>query len=301
VNADRLEGLYEQMLLIRRFEERVFELFEEGRIYGTTHGYIGQEANAVAVMSWLEERDVVVSNHRCHGHYLARTGNIQGLMAELMGKADGICGGRGGSQHLHDRNFYSNGVLGSTVPVAAGMALAELRKGTGAIGAVFIGDGTFGQGVLYETFNVISLWSVPLLVVVENNQYAQSTPLAVHFAGSFKQRAAAFGLSVGEVESTDVELISERCREAVQYVRGTQRPHVEVIHTFRLCAHSKGDDFRPPEEIEQRRQLDPLEIAGNRLAHTVRSSTDTRVAQRILDAVQAAAEAPFPSLTDDPS
>ena len=156
------------MLLVRCFEEKVLELFTRGELFGTTHTYIGQEANAVAVLNHLEERDIVFSNHRCHGHYLVRTGDAEGLFGEMMGKAEGICGGRGGSQHLCRDNFFSNGILGSTAPIAAGMTLAEKLKGSDAIGALFLGDGALGEGIVYETLNLISLWKIPLLIVVEN-------------------------------------------------------------------------------------------------------------------------------------
>jgi TPP-dependent pyruvate/acetoin dehydrogenase alpha subunit len=131
-----LNDFYYQMVLIRKFEERMLDLFSKGELFGTTHAYIGQEAGAVAVMNNLAKQDIVFSNHRCHGHYLARTGDVEGLMAELMGKEGGICGGRGGSQHLCKDNFYTNGVQGSIVPVAAGMAYAEKIKKTDAITAL---------------------------------------------------------------------------------------------------------------------------------------------------------------------
>src|SRR3954447_15860983 len=128
-----LHDLYERMLVIRRFEETVLEMFSAGELVGTTHAYIGQEAGAVGIIAHLDPaRDVVFSNHRCHGHYIAFTDDVEGLFAEVMGRADGVCGGKGGSQHLCRGNFYSNGVQGSIVPVAAGMALAEKVKGTGA-------------------------------------------------------------------------------------------------------------------------------------------------------------------------
>ena len=184
-----LARLYGRMVLIRRFEESLLELFSLGKLAGTTHTYVGQEANAVGVIDHLERgRDVIVSNHRCHGHYLAFTDDVDGLLGEVMGKASGVCGGKGGSQHLCSDGFYSNGVLGSTVPVATGMALAERERGSGAVTVAFIGDGTLGQGVVYESLNIASRWGLPLLVVVENNYYAQSTPSQLTLAGSIADR-----------------------------------------------------------------------------------------------------------------
>ena len=138
-----LERFYGQMYLIRRFEETLLELFAQGRLVGTTHTCIGQEANAVGVVRALDpQRDIVFSSHRCHGHYLAFTDDVLGLLCEVMGKAPGVCGGKGGSQHLCHGNFYSNGVQGSIVPVGTGMALAERERGSGAVTTVFLGDGT---------------------------------------------------------------------------------------------------------------------------------------------------------------
>ena len=186
-----LATLYGRMYFIRRFEETLLDLFAQGKLVGTTHTYIGQEANAVGIIDHLEpERDVIFSNHRCHGHYLAFTDDAFGLLSEVMGKATGTCGGKGGSQHLCRGNFYSNGVLGSIVPVATGIALAEKKKGTGAVSTVFLGDGTLGEGVTYESLNMASLWQLPVLFVVENNHYAQSTPVELELAGSIAARGA---------------------------------------------------------------------------------------------------------------
>jgi len=148
------EVYYAGLYRIRRFEETVLENFPKGVFFGTTHTYLGQEADAVGVLQQLQENDIVFSNHRCHGHFLAYGGDPRALFAELMGKATGVCGGRGGSQHLHWRNFYSNGVQGGIAPVAAGMALAEKLKSSGAVTVAFLGDGSLGQGVVYETLNM---------------------------------------------------------------------------------------------------------------------------------------------------
>ena len=169
--------LYRSLYLIRRFEETVLEEFPRGSFYGTTHTYIGQEADAVGVLNHIQADDIVVSNHRCHGHFLAYGGDIRALFAELMGKTTGVCGGRGGSQHLHWKNFYTNGILGGTVPIATGMALAEKFKESQAITINFLGDGAFGEGVVYESLNMASLWKAPILYVIENNSIAQSTPI----------------------------------------------------------------------------------------------------------------------------
>ncbi|HEY4717698.1 MAG TPA: thiamine pyrophosphate-dependent dehydrogenase E1 component subunit alpha, partial [Anaerolineales bacterium] len=184
-------GLYRQLFRIRRFEESVLDAFPTGAFYGTTHTYLGQEANAVGVLAHLNPGDLVFSNHRCHGHFIAYGGNMRALFAELMGKATGVCGGLGGSQHLHWRDFYSNGVLGSTAPVAVGASLAEKAKRSQALTVIFLGDGALGEGVVYESLNLASLWKAPILFVLENNYIAQTTPIELALAGSISARFAA--------------------------------------------------------------------------------------------------------------
>ena len=151
---------YAQLLGIRLFEQSLLDLFSTGALSGTTHTCLGQETVAVGVVSAIDRaRDIVFSNHRGHGHFLAYCGEAERLYLEILGKPGGVCGGRGGSQHLYFDNFYSNGVQGGIVPVATGMALAEKTKGTGAVAVVFLGDGTLGEGVVYESFNIASLSS----------------------------------------------------------------------------------------------------------------------------------------------
>src|SRR3990172_8139481 len=249
--ASELATFYERMYFIRRFEETLLDLFGQGKLVGTTHTYIGQEADAVGVVAHLDpERDVVFSNHRCHGHYLAFSDDAFGLLCEVMGKAPGVCGGKGGSQHLCKGNFYSNGVLGSIVPVATGIALAEKQKGAGAVTTVFLGDGTLGEGVSYESLNMASLWRLPVLFVVENNHYAQSTPVELELAGSIPARGAAFGIEVAELDTTDVAEIHEAASRAVARIREAGEPYFLVLHTYRFSPHSKGDDNRDPAESE---------------------------------------------------
>jgi len=290
-----LERLYAQMVLIRRFEERVLELFAAGELFGTTHCYIGQEANAVGIINHLAPRDIIFSSHRCHGHFLARTGKADLLMAELMGRATGLVGGRGGSQHICYENFYSNGVQGGIVPTATGMALAEKMQRTGAIATVFMGDGTLGEGLVYEAFNLASLWKAPILFVIENNRWSQSTPVEKQLAGSMLDRGRAFGIESGEIESTDAEELYSHFATIVSKVRQEQRPHLEVIHTYRLCHHSKSDDMRPADEIERYRQNEPLPKLRCRLDPKVADRLDEEAQSTVEQAVTWARQQPFPS------
>ena len=288
-----LAELYERMFFIRRFEESLLDLFAQGKLVGTTHTYIGQEANAVGIIDHLErERDVIFSNHRCHGHYLAFTDDAFGLLCEVMGKAPGVCGGKGGSQHLCNGNFYSNGVLGSIVPVATGIALAEKKKRTGAVSTVFLGDGTLGEGVTYESLNMASLWRLPVLFVVENNHYAQSTPVELELAGSIPARAAAFGVETAELETTDVHEIHETAGRAVARIRETGEPFFLVLDTYRYSPHSKGDDNRDPAEIAVRRERDPLTVAGARLDDGERARIEEACEGRLAETIAAAEGAP---------
>ena len=289
-----LATLYERMYFIRRFEETLLYLFSQGKLVGTTHTYIGQEANGVGVIDHLDpEVDVVFSNHRCHGHYLAFTDDAFGLLSEVMGRATGVCGGKGGSQHLCRGNFYSNGVLGSIVPVATGIALAEKAKGTGAVSTVFLGDGTLGEGVTYESLNIASLWTLPVLFVVENNHYAQSTPVELELAGSIPARAEAFGVETEALATTDVEVVHEAAGRAVARIRETGAPFFLVLDTYRFSPHSKGDDNRDPAEIEERRTRDPLLVAGARLGEDERRALEKACERRLAEVVEAAEAAPL--------
>ena len=186
--------LYERLYIIRRFEETLLENFPKGVFFGTTHTSLGQEADAVGVLSHLRQGDVVCSNHRGHGHFLAAGGDPRALFAELMGRATGVCGGRGGSQHLYRGDFYSNGVQGGITPVATGMALAEKHRRSGAVVIAFMGDGTLGEGVVYEALNMAALWEAPILYVLENNRIAQTTPTAATIGGDLTARGQAFGV-----------------------------------------------------------------------------------------------------------
>lgn len=235
-------------------------LFSEGKLNGTVHTCVGQEFSALAFAGQLKKKDFVFSNHRCHGHYIAFTGDVKGLIAELLGKASGTCGGIGSSQHLCNNNFFSNGIQGGIVPVSAGYALGNKLRKNGAIGLVYIGDGTLGEGTLYETMNIISKWEIPLLIVCENNFYAQSTPQGVNLAGDIRARAEAFGIKTFKGHTSAPEQLMDDARTAIEYVRNEAKPCFFLVETFRLNPHSKGDDDRPAEEIQSYRDKDYLTI-----------------------------------------
>lgn len=282
-------ALYRRLVLIRRFEETILAEYRRGAFSGTTHTYLGQEANAVGVISNLQPDDIVVSNHRCHGHFLAYGGDPRALFAELMGRSTGVCGGRGGSQHLHWRNFYSNGILGSTMPLAAGIALAEKMQARSTVTVVFAGDGALGEGSVYESFNFASLWGAPLLIVIENNHIAQTTPTPLALAGSIAARLVAFGIPVTELDTSDTIEISAAARGLIDAVRAAQHPHALILNTVRFGPHSKSDDTRPAEEVDaMRRTRDPLTIHAARLTADERDSIEDEVASLVRSAFETA-------------
>ena len=290
---DSRARLYEQMLTIREFETVLLDKFSTGVFPGTTHTSLGQEANAVGVLNNAAENDVVVSNHRCHGHFLAYGGDPQALFAELMGKPSGICGGVGGSQHLHWRNFYSNGIQGGTVAMATGMAMAEKQAGSGALVFDFLGDGTLGEGIVYECLNMASLWSLPILYIVENNHIAQTTPDKAAIAGTIPDRFTAFGIPVTLLDSYDVVKIQDEARKLVREVRRENAPRALVIETARLGTHSKGDDTRSAEELNVLWILrDPVEFHGLFLDERDRWEIQKRVMSKIEMAFETALSMP---------
>jgi TPP-dependent pyruvate/acetoin dehydrogenase alpha subunit len=289
--------LYRSLYRIRCFEETLLTNFPRGIFFGTTHTYLGQEANAVGVISNIQDTDIIFSNHRCHGHFLAYGGDLHGLFAELMGRATGVCGGRGGSQHLHWRNFFSNGVQGGIVPIATGMALAEKYKHTEAVTIAFLGDGTLGEGVIYEAFNLASLWSAPILYVLENNRIAQTTPIELSVAGDIADRFKAFGIPASELDSSDILEILPIAGILLAEVRQNSSPRALILNTCRFGPHSKSDDTRDPESVSRMRQeRDPIQIHASRLNTAERTSIEAEIEEEVAAAFLQASNDPFPTL-----
>lgn len=298
---DNLE-LYRSLFRIRRFEETVLENFKRGIFSGTTHTCLGQEANAVGILSNFQPEDIVFSSHRCHGHFLAYGGDMRALFAELMGRSTGVCGGRGGSQHLHWNGFYSNGIQGGIVPVATGMALAEKQKKNGVIAAAFLGDGTMGEGVVYEALNMASLWKAPILYVVENNRIAQTTPISIALAGDICARFTAFGIPASQIDTRDVLEIRAASEFLLTDIREGLGPRALVINTHRFGPHSKGDDTRNPVEIQKiRAAFDPLDIQSRRIEPDDRNAIEADVDREVLDAFEAALGDPYPLFQELPT
>jgi len=282
-NADFLANnrtAVEQAMLIREVEMAFLDLFSRGMMNGTVHTCIGQEFSAVAVAGGLHKGDWITSNHRCHGHFIAKTGEWKALIDELMGLKSGVCKGIGSSQHLYAEGFLSNGPQGALLPVGSGIAMHHKIADQPNIATSFIGEGTLGEGVVYEALNLASLWSLPQLFVCENNFYSQSTPQPDGIAGSISARAEAFGLKVFEANTWHVQELFNTAGAAISYVRKERKPAFLLLGTYRLKAHSKGDDDRDPDEIsffENWDSLSRLVDACPRLQETQKSLRATIV------------------------
>lgn len=260
------QSLFAFGLLIRETEKLILDLFGRGLVSGTTHTCLGQELCQMSVVRALNHPDdYVLSNHRNHGHFLTYSGNFAGLVAEILGRQDGVCAGYGGSQHLAFRNFHSNGVQAGMTGIATGLAAALKSRGSKGIVAVVIGDGTLGEGLLYESMNLASIWNVPVLFVVEHNGIAQTTYTRDTIGGEIELRGLAFGLSTWRLSDRDNEF-SAKVEGVVAELREVRRPGMLVIDTGRLGPHSKGDDLRNPTELATLTNNDPLMRLGATLA-----------------------------------
>jgi len=287
------EPLYAFGDLIRRCEQLILDQFGRGLVSGTTHTCMGQELAAMAVVRALDNpEDGVLSNHRNHGHFMTYSGDFIGLVAEIMGREGGVCGGRGGSQHLAYRNFHSNGVQGGMLGIGVGMALARKRRGDGAMVAAMIGDGTLGEGIVYEAMNLAAIWQAPILFVVENNRIAQTTLTDNTIGGGdIEARGRAFGLPTWCIDDADPELFTKTAA-VVAELRASGGPGFLVLDTRRLGPHSKGDDLRDPLEMEAIRRRDPLAALGRTLDGETRATIDARNTAFIDEVREAAGQSP---------
>ena len=249
------QSIIEEALRIRRFEEKLLGLFSKGLIRGTIHTCLGQELIPVTLTQLLTEDDFVFGTHRGHGYFLAQTGDYRALAREILGKQGGLTGGIGGTQHLLAPRLLTNGIQGGLVPVAAGYA-SSLAEGQIAVSVV--GDGSLGQGTVYESLNLAAVFAVPLLLLIEDNGMAQSTRSSEVFAGDLKTRIDGFGVKYFECSDESVPALVEVMKEAVEYVRVSGLPGAIRVTTRRLGPHSKGDDNRSEDELAQLRSLDPL-------------------------------------------
>lgn len=282
VSKDQLLDWYRDMLLIRRFEEKAGQLYGMGLIAGFCHLYIGQEAVVVGVQGALEEGDQVITGYRDHGHMLATGMEADGVMAELTGRAGGYSKGKGGSMHMFSRDkqfFGGHGIVGAQVPIGAGLAFADKYKGNGKISATYFGDGAANQGQVYETFNMAKLWDLPVLFIIENNQYAMGT--SVQRASSethLYKRGISFGIPGEEVDGMDVVAVYEAAKKAADHARSGKGPYILEMKTYRYRGHSMSDPakYRTRDEVNSYRDTkDPIELAKAKILEAGWADEDT--------------------------
>ena len=294
------------MLLIRRFEERLDELFSSGVIKGTSHLYAGQEAVAVGICAELGIHDYVTSTHRGHGHFLAKGGGAKELMAELFGKATGPSKGRGGSQHVADYSvgfLGSNGITAGGLPIATGAALALQMQKKNNVVVSFFGEGGANQGTFHESINMAANWRLPILFVCENNLYAMSTHYNETFASpTIAARAAGYGIEGALVDGTDFFAVREATKTAMSRAKAGDGPTLLEMQTYRYYGHSKSDkrEYRTKEEEDDWRSRDCIEKLRDamQLDAAAYSALQAEVAEEVEAAVEFAQTSPEPEVEE---
>ena len=305
---DQMLEMQRRMLRIRHFDERASKMVKRGHIPGTVHTSIGQEAQVVGATMALRDEDYMTGNHRSHGHPIGKGSPLGPLMAELVGKATGVCKGKGGSLHLADFSVGSlgeSGIVGSSIPIAAGAALTASVLKKSHVSLAFFGDGAANQGVLYESMNMAGVWKLPVIFLCENNQYALSTPAHTVTSGVIADRAAGFGIAGVRVENgQDVLEVFNAVSEAAARARAGQGPSLIEVVTYRFNEHSEGlrigTDYRDAEEREQWLKRDPIVLFKNYLiaqGHFSQEQLDAleaEVLEEVDEAVRFTDESPYP-------
>jgi acetoin:2,6-dichlorophenolindophenol oxidoreductase subunit alpha len=308
VRDERWLHIYHQMLKIRLFEEEVNQLYLSAKMPGLAHLYIGEEAIAVGVCEALRRDDYITSTHRGHGHCLAKGASVDQMFAELLGKEAGYCRGKGGSMHIADQdtgNLGANAIVGGSAGIATGAAMSAKMRGSHQVAVCFFGDGALGQGLLYETMNMASLWKLPVIYVCENNQYNEYTHYSETTAGEVTARAAAFGIHTESVDGQDVTAVHTTALKLVNSARRGAGPAFLQCKTYRFHGHHVGDIDRSyyrskKEEEEWQTQRDPVKLLVEWLEKA--KMADKKILTRIQDdvaseikrAVQFALDAPYP-------
>ena len=308
LDREELLTLLERMWLIRAFEEKASELYARGKIGGLLHLGIGQEAVAAGACMQLRHDDAVFGSHRAHAHAIAKGADVDRLMAELAGRATGYCGGKGGSMHIAalETGFVTaTGVVGGNIPLALGGALAARTAGTDGVAVVFFGDGTAQSGSFHESLNIASLWSLPVVLICENNGYAEFTPLSAHTnVDRLARHAETYGIPNVTIDGSDVVAVHAAVAAAVARARAGDGPSFIEALTYRLRGHYEGDPakYRELSELEDWKQKDPLarfisslEAGGMISEDGGESEAAERAArERVAHAAERALEAPFP-------
>jgi len=280
-SAEELQAYYKDMLLIRRFEEKAGQLYGMGLIGGFCHLYIGQEAVVVGLEATTKEGDSRITTYRDHGHMLACGMNPDGVMAELTGREGGYSRGKGGSMHMFskEKKFYGgHGIVGANVPLGAGVAFADKYKGNDNVTFTYFGDGAANQGQVYETFNMAALWKLPMIFVIENNQYAMGTSQQRSTSSAeIWERGKAFGIPGEAVDGMDVLAVKDAGERAVKHARSGDGPYILEIKTYRYRGHSMSDPakYRTREEVQKMRdERDPIEQVRNILLENKYATED---------------------------
>jgi pyruvate dehydrogenase E1 component subunit alpha len=311
INKDELLGFYREMLLIRRFEEKAGQLYGMGQIGGFCHLYIGQEAVVVGLEATAKEGDQRLTSYRDHGHMLACGMDPKGVMAELTGRIDGYSKGKGGSMHMFsaEKNFFGgHGIVGAQVPIGAGLAFANRYRGNDNVSFAYFGDGAANQGQVYETFNMASLWALPVVFVIENNQYAMGTAMSRSTSTpDIYTRGKAFGIPGEAVDGMDVLAVKAAGEKAVAHCRAGKGPYILEMKTYRYRGHSMSDPakYRTREEVQKvRAEKDPIDhvrdllVGGKHASEDELKTIDKDIKKIVNESATFATESPEPDLAE---
>ncbi|MDH5506874.1 MAG: thiamine pyrophosphate-dependent dehydrogenase E1 component subunit alpha [Anaerolineae bacterium] len=312
IDVEHWLEMYEQMVRIREFEEKVNELYFTAKMPGLSHLYTGQEAVAVGVCQALNKDDYITSTHRGHGHCLAKGATVDLMFAELLGKAAGYCRGKGGSMHIADPdtgNLGANAIVGGSAGIATGAAFSAKQLGNGRVAVCFFGEGALGQGLFYEVMNMAQLWKLPVIYLCENNLYNEYTHFSETTAGEIVDRAKAFGIHTEIIDGQDARVVYETAKRLVERARRGDGPAFLQCDTYRYYGHHVGDIdrayYRPKEEeLEWQSERDPLKILSKWLLDSGAADQGmfdhihNGVTKEIEAAAQFALDAPFPDLSE---
>jgi len=309
--TDQEKAAYEEMLLIRRFEEKAGQMYGMGLIGGFCHLYIGQEAVVTGVTMASEKgKDAQITGYRDHGHMLVMGLDPKGVMAELTGREGGLSKGKGGSMHMfsNEHRFYGgNGIVGAQVSLGAGLAFASKYRGDGSVSLTYFGDGAANQGQVYESFNMAKLWKLPVVFIIENNKYAMGTSIERAAATTdFSMRGASFDIPGEQVDGMDVRMVYDAAKRAIEWARGGNGPYILEMLTYRYRGHSMSDPakYRTKDEVTKYRQeRDPIEQVKSRLLESGAASEDwfKEIEARVRAVVNEAADFATNDPEPDPS
>ncbi|MCG8491344.1 MAG: pyruvate dehydrogenase (acetyl-transferring) E1 component subunit alpha [Sneathiellales bacterium] len=307
VDKEQVKKFYTDMLMIRRFEEKAGQIYGMGLIGGFCHLYIGQEAVVVGMQSAITPEDAVITSYRDHGHMLACGMDPKGVMAELTGREGGYSKGKGGSMHMFskEKNFYGgHGIVGACVPLGTGLAFSQKYQGSNNVTLCYMGDGTVNQGQVYESFNMAELWTLPVVYVIENNEYAMGTSVKRASAQTeLFRRGESFNVPGEQIDGMDVFAVAEAGRKAVEWAKSGKGPYILEMKTYRYRGHSMSDPakYRSKEEVNKKRaESDPIErVREKLLADKIYSEDelkdiDRQVKAIVAEAVEFAQESPEP-------